>query len=86
MSQINIAALQHCANGQQLLRQAGKISRRENHWLTLAGILQTASTIAITGLIALLINNAVYEKSETTTLLWQQPSWWGLLADRKSVV
>ncbi|UTW03329.1 thiol reductant ABC exporter subunit CydD [Amphritea atlantica] len=80
MSQINIAALQHCANGQQLLRQAGKISRRENHWLTLAGILQTASTIAITGLIALLINNAVYEESETTTLLWQQPSWWGLLA------
>ncbi|WP_299195018.1 thiol reductant ABC exporter subunit CydD [uncultured Amphritea sp.] len=91
MSQINISTLQQCINGQQLLRQAGKISRRENLWLTLTGALQTAITIAITGLIALLINSAVYSGSvNAPTLfqpsiinqsdLWQHGSWWLLLA------
>lgn len=80
MSQINISTLQHCLNGQQLLRQAGKISRRENILLTLSGMLQTAITIAITALIALLINSAVYAQPETTSLLWQQHAWWLLLA------
>ncbi len=79
MSQINISTLQHCANGQQLLRQAGKISRRENLWLTLTGALQTATTIAITALVALLINSAVYEPA-TAPMLWQQHLWWLLLA------
>ncbi|SEQ23291.1 ATP-binding cassette, subfamily C, CydD [Amphritea atlantica] len=80
MSQINISTLQHCANGQQLLRQAGQISRRENLWLTLTGALQTATTIAITGLIALLINSAVYTGALTTPLLWQHSGSWLLLA------
>ncbi|MBN0985916.1 thiol reductant ABC exporter subunit CydD [Amphritea pacifica] len=80
MSQINISTLQRCANGQQLLRQAGKISRRENLWLTLTGALQTATTIAVTGLIALLINSAVYTEALTTPVLWQHSGSWLLLA------
>lgn len=91
MSQINISTLQQCANGQQLLRQAGKISRRENLWLTLTGALQTSITIAITALIALLINSSVYSGSANAPMLlqqsvinqpdlWRHSSWWLLLA------
>ncbi len=90
MSQINISTFQQCINGQQLLRQAGKKSRRENLLLTLAGVLQTAITIAITALIALLINSAVYNGSADPSVLppgilnqpdlWQHGTGWLILA------
>lgn len=98
MNRINIAMLQQCSDGQQLLRLAGKISRRENRWLTFLGVLQTAATIAITALIALLINNAVYtsEPLAETQNLWLAltaslilrallPLWQTRLADRASI-
>ncbi|MBU2966233.1 thiol reductant ABC exporter subunit CydD [Amphritea sp. 2_MG-2023] len=78
MSQISISTLQQCSDGQQLLRLAGKISRRENRWLTGLGVLQTAATIAITALFALLINNAVY--SQASPAPWQQSAWLALAA------
>lgn len=78
MSQISISTLQQCSDGQQLLRLAGKISRRENRWLTALGVLQTAATIAITALFALLINNAVY--SQASPAPWQQSAWLVLAA------
>jgi ATP-binding cassette subfamily C protein CydD len=78
MSQISISTLQQCSDGQQLLRLAGKISRRENRWLTALGVLQTAATIAITALFALLINNAVY--SQASPAPWQQSAWLALAA------
>lgn len=72
MSQINILMLQQCSDGQQLLRLAGKISRRENRGLTLLGMLQTAATIGITALFALLINSAVYAAEP---IEWQPQAW-----------
>ncbi|WP_417225695.1 thiol reductant ABC exporter subunit CydD [Amphritea sp.] len=75
MSQINISMLQQCSDGQQLLRLAGKISRRENRGLTLLGMLQTATTIGITALVALLINSAVYAAEPIT---WQPQAWLSL--------
>lgn len=73
MSQIKISTLQQCSDGQQLLRLAGKISRRENRWLTALGVLQTAATIGITALFALLINDAVYHQAGPAP--WQQNAW-----------
>ncbi|MDO6562316.1 thiol reductant ABC exporter subunit CydD [Amphritea sp. 1_MG-2023] len=72
MSQINISMLKQCRDGQQLLRLAGKMSRRENRWLTLLGMLQTGATIGITALIALLINSAVYAAEPSH---WQSEAW-----------
>lgn len=58
-----------------LLRNAGKIARQENYWLTGIGIVQTLSTIVFAATIALLINNAVYLQQS----IWQQTHWWWLL-------
>ena len=64
--------LSHCADAKTLLREAGKIARKENHWLTVIGVLQTLCTISFAALIALLINSSVYEQQDQ----WRQPIWW----------
>lgn len=84
MSQIKLSSLQNCLNGQQLLRLASRISRRENRWLSLLGTLQSLATIIITAVIAILINSAVYQSPEQNQSLlsepyWQQSQWWLIL-------
>lgn len=72
MKQTVTLDLKDCPDAKALLREAGKIARKENYWLTLIGLLQTLCTISFAALIALLINSAVYQQQEG----WQQPFWW----------